>query len=130
MHQSAIVWLSMLTVVMTLGGCHREKKQTLDAKVELAFAPTPPQVGTSKVTLLLKDKSGNPLAGAKVNIEGNMNHAGMKPSFATLTEDAPGHYTGTLEFTMGGDWFVLVTAAMPDGRSIEHKIDVKGVRAR
>jgi hypothetical protein len=30
---------------------------------------------------------------------------------------------------MGGDWVVLVHAALPDGRQVERQFDVKGVRA-
>ncbi len=63
----------------------------------------------------------------RVAIEGNMNHAGMKPSFAELTERGAGVYDGDLEFTMGGDWFILVTATLPDGSQLERKVDVKGV---
>jgi hypothetical protein len=64
-----------------------------------------------------------------VRVEGNMNHAGMRPSFADLHETEPGRYTGTLRFTMGGDWFLLVQATLPDGNQVEQKIDVPGVRS-
>ena len=30
---------------------------------------------------------------------------------------------------MGGDWFILVRAELPDGRSMERKVDVPGVDA-
>jgi hypothetical protein len=56
-----------------------------------------------------------------------MNHAGMVPEFAQAREMAPGRYQGDLEFTMGGDWFILVRAKLPDGRALERKIDVPGV---
>ena len=56
-----------------------------------------------------------------------MNHAGMVPVFADAVEIAPGRYRADLEFTMSGDWFILVRADLPDGRSMERKIDVPGV---
>jgi hypothetical protein len=28
---------------------------------------------------------------------------------------------------MAGDWFVLVRADLPDGRSMEHRVDLPGV---
>jgi hypothetical protein len=31
---------------------------------------------------------------------------------------------------MGGDWFILVNAKLPDGKSVERRIDVPGVKAR
>ena len=45
----------------------------------------------------------------------------------TCSETAPGRYQADLEFTMGGDWFILVRAELLDGRSMERKIDVPGV---
>lgn len=87
-------------------------------------------VGKSELAIDLKTSSGQPIEGAKVRVEGNMNHAGMKPSFADLQESSPGRYSGTLDLTMGGDWFLIVTAQTADGRTIEKIIDVPGVKAQ
>ena len=59
-----------------------------------------------------------------------MNHAGMVPVFADARETAPGRYEATLNFTMAGDWFILVQARLPDGRTVEQAIDVPGVQGR
>lgn len=110
-------------------GCGSADRQASDVQVDIALDPSPPVVGDAQVTLRLTGADGKRLDGAEVRLEGNMNHAGMKPSFANLRETEPGRYAGTLEFTMGGDWFILVTATLPDGRRIEHKTDVPGVDA-
>jgi hypothetical protein len=73
--------------------------------------------------------TSKPVSGARIQLEGNMTHAGMTPVFAEAKEAEPGRYHATLEFTMAGDWVVLVHAALPDGRKIERQFDVKGVRA-
>lgn len=117
------IWLLALAV-----GCGPSAADSSDAQVDLSLDPSPPEVGDVDVLLSLTDASGSPLAGADVRLEGNMNHAGMTPSFADLEEVEPGHYSGTLDFTMGGDWFVLVTAEMPDGTRLERKVDVPGVK--
>lgn len=101
-----------------------------DVTVELAIVPEPPKVGDAEAGVTLKDKDGQPLRGATVKLEGNMNHAGMEPVFADAVEVAPGRYKATLKFTMGGDWFVLVTGALADGRALNRKIDVPGVKSR
>jgi hypothetical protein len=121
--------LSIFTTFMVMGGCRKSEKDVADAKVDLVIAPSPPTVGEAAVALTLAKPDDEPLSGAEVRIEGNMNHAGMKPSFADLKEEAPGRYVGTLDFTMGGDWFVLVSARLPDGGRLERKIDVPGVKA-
>jgi hypothetical protein len=51
----------------------------------------------------------------------------MVPVFATASEVTPGEYRAELEFTMGGDWFILVRADLPDGRSMERMVEVPGV---
>jgi len=93
--------------------------------------PPNPSVGTAQLEVRLVDGAGEPLVGAEVAVEANMNHAGMKPTFADLaeSESRPGLYVGDVEFTMGGDWFLLMEAEMPDGRVVERKLDLSGVRS-
>jgi hypothetical protein len=80
------------------------------------------------VTVTLDDVEGRPIAGAQVELEANMSHAGMVPVFATAREVAPGRYQASLELTMAGDWFFLVDVALPDGRSLTQEIDLPGVQ--
>ena len=123
------VWLACCAAVIC-GGCGPSEQEAPGVQVDLTLEPSPPVVGDADIALKLTDASGAPVEGADVRVEGNMNHAGMKPSFADLKEVEPGRYTGTLDFTMGGDWFLLVTAKTPDGKRVERKIDVEGVKAR
>lgn len=120
--------LCMGLILVCLAGCQQQASDTQDIQVELILKPSPPKVGDADLQLQLTDSSGGVLRGAQVRVEGNMNHAGMKPSFASLQEVEPGRYTGRLTFTMGGDWFLLVTARTRDGRTIERKIDVPRVK--
>ncbi len=119
-------WLGLL-ILLALASCGRGGKDLSDVAVELAIAPEPPQIGPATLTVTLRDASGQPIRGAVVELEGNMNHAGMVPVFAPAFEVEPGLYQAGLEFTMGGDWFILVRADLPDGRSMERKVDVPGV---
>ena len=98
--------------------------------IDLRVSPDPPKVGPATVSLTLTDATGKPATGATLSLEGNMAHAGMKPVFADVREEKEGRYTADLEFTMAGDWFVLVTGKTSDGKAIRKKIDVKGVRSR
>jgi hypothetical protein len=122
-------WLGVGVVLTVCIGCRPAASGTRDVQVDLTVNPSPPLVGDAEVSLTLTDAGGMPLQGADVRLEGNMNHAGMKPSFAELREVEPGRYAGTLQFTMGGDWFILVMAETPDGKTVQRKIDVRGVRS-
>jgi hypothetical protein len=116
-----------LLLLLTLLGCARGMQDLPDVGVDLSIEPDPPQMGPATVTVILTGADGQPVQGAQMEIEGNMSHAGMVPVLAVARETAPGHYQAELEFTMVGDWFMLVRADLADGRSMERKIDVPGV---
>ncbi len=115
--------------LLVMGSCARGGRDLPDVGVALAIEPQPPQLGPATLTVRLTGAGGEPLTEAAVELEGNMSHAGMVPVFADAIEVAPGQYRADLEFTMGGDWFILVRAELADGRSLERQIDVPGVDA-
>jgi hypothetical protein len=120
-------WFLGILLLLVLVSCGRGAKDLPDVGVELSIEPQPPQLGQAIITVALSDAAGQPISGASVELEGNMSHAGMVPVFATATEVMPGEYRAGLEFTMGGDWFILVRADLPDGRSMERNVEVPGV---
>lgn len=125
--------LLLLAVVACalLGVACRLTEPTPDFLFQHDVSPSPPGVGRpATVSLKLIDfLASKPVSGARIRLEGNMTHPGMTPVFAEAKEVEPGRYRATLEFTMAGDWVVLVHAALPDGRKVERQFDVKGVRA-
>lgn len=112
--------------LLGLAACVPASELAEDVDVELAFEPAP-HVGHTLCTIHLTDPTGTPVTGAEVEIEGNMNHAGMVPVFGVGHEAAPGAYEAPLEFTMGGDWFVIVRAELSDGRELEQVLDLPAV---
>ena len=122
----SLITAACLTAMIGALGCRPSPETADDVAVEVTFASRP-CVGTSTCTVRLTDAAGAPLSGALVEIEGNMNHAGMVPVFGTAEESAPGSYRAPLEFTMGGDWFLIVSGELADGRSIESIVDVPAV---
>jgi hypothetical protein len=128
MHNVArtVYHLGLLLLLMLLG-CARGIQDLPEVGVDLFIEPDPPQVGLVTVTVLLTGADGQPIQGAQMEVEGNMSHAGMVPVLALARETTPGRYQAELELTMVGDWFMLVRADLPDGRSMERKIDVPGV---
>ena len=121
--------LLLFVLVLSVAGCRRPNDGDRAVKVELNVEPSPPKVGPARLTLAVKDDQDRPVEGAKLKLEGNMAHAGMKPVFADAKEDRPGRYRAEMEFTMAGDWFVLIDGQLADGRSFHKKIDVKGVKS-
>ena len=124
-----ILTVSLLILVY---GCGKKEVAApeMDVKLQVQFSPNPPVLGENQLEITLTDAAGKPVQLGMIKVEGNMNHAGMKPVFAKLLENNPGKYAGTIEFSMGGDWFLLVTSeASPEGQ-LNKKIDVPGVKAK
>lgn len=112
-------------------GCERGDGSSTDAEdvqIEISVTPDPPQVGPATITVTLTDADGEPITGADLDIEGTMSHAGMEPVLSNTTGDETGQYvTDDFEFTMGGDWIIIVRGELPDGTEIEREIDLAGV---
>jgi hypothetical protein len=125
-----IVRASVVGMAILASGCQKPAGNAAEMRVAFQVAPQPPRVGPATVTLRLTDPQGQPLSGATVKLEGNMSHPGMVPVFASAREREPGQYEASMQFTMGGDWFLLVNATLPDGRKLERKVDVPGVTSR
>lgn len=131
MHQLGVCLVGLLCCgLLVVGGmgCGGAEADERAVEVEWTLRPDPPHVGPTTLTLALVDSAGHPVTGADVSVEGNMAHAGMQPDFVEATERDSGRYTAPMEFTMAGDWFLLVNAVLPDGRAVEHTIEVPGVR--
>ena len=59
-----------------------------------------------------------------------MSHPGMRPIFSEARETEPGRYEAPIEFTMGGDWIILVDITLPEGRKLQRQFEIKGVKAK
>ena len=132
MRTKLLLLITLLAFGALLSGCQRGNsgKDIPEISIDLTILPDPPKVGTATLALNLMNAGDQPISGAKIELEGNMSHAGMTPAFSEATEVEPGRYEAPLEFTMGGDWFILVKVTLPDGRTLERQIDVPGVESQ
>lgn len=119
----------MLALCAACGAGERPPAESL-LTLEVAVSPAPARVGEARLAFELSDARGLPVESASLRVEGTMSHAGMAPEFADAVEVSPGRYEATLEFTMGGDWILLVDATTPDGREHHWRSDVPRVSSR
>jgi hypothetical protein len=120
--------LSLFGVV--IAGCDSTTERHSDISLNWEIEPDPPRVGKSTMHITLTDSTNQLITGAKVELEGNMSHPGMKPVIVTAEENKPGHYSADFEFTMGGDWFFIITSTLSDKRVVEREITISGVRSK
>ena len=109
-------------------GCRKPTETSPSVAIAPEIAPWPARVGAATVTLRISDAGGHAVSGARVTLEADMSHAGMRPEFGEARETAAGRYQGRLAFTMAGDWVVLMHVTLAGGRKLERQMDVKGVR--
>lgn len=114
--------------VLLLFGCRHQSAPTTNLTIAYEVSPLPARVGDVTITIRMKDGGSNePIAGARIKLEGNMSHAGMAPVFADAKEISPGQYRTNMKLSMAGDWYVLVHLTLPDGRELEQEFEIKEV---
>jgi YtkA-like protein len=119
---------AVLLAAICLAECHRPVESTV-VLVEHEITPQPTKVGvTTTIGLRLTGSNGDPVSGARVQVEATMAHPGMPPVFNEAREAGSGKYQTSVEFMMAGDWVVLLHITLADGRQLERQFDVKGVR--
>lgn len=113
-------WVAVL-LLLSLTGCRGEGAPGESGfHLDVAFSPTPPTVGPTRLIITLEDSTGAGVEGAVVAVEGNMTHAGMVPVFDTARAREDGVYAvDEFIFTMAGDWVVTLNATLPDGRRVQ-----------
>jgi hypothetical protein len=121
--------LAALAATSFTSACHRPPPAE-DVSISWTLAPTPPVVGSAVLTLRAVDGAGQPVESAKLRVEGHMSHPGMAPVLATTVERGDGVYEAELQFTMRGDWILLVSGSLPGGAAVQQRIDVPGVGSR
>jgi hypothetical protein len=107
--------------------CRRQSDPLSNLSIAHKVSPQPPHVGQVTITLSVYDASEKPVSGARINLEGNMSHAGMVPVFADAREMEPGRYLSTMELSMAGDWYVIAHVTLSDSRKVDHQFEIKGV---
>lgn len=125
---SASLCLALCAGIL-VAGCRGRPETQSHILIEHEISPQPTRAGAATVTLKLTDIAGRPLSGARLRLEGHMSHPGMAPVLGEALEVEPGRYRAPLEFTMGGDWVILIQLKLPDGREEERQFDVKGVQS-
>jgi hypothetical protein len=117
---------TILAMACAVASCGRAESSIA---VSWSLEPAPPASGRETIAqVTLTDAAGQPVPGARLQIEGHMSHPGMAPITTRLTELADGRYEGRVQFSMAGDWILVVTGELADGTRIDRQLEVAGVR--
>jgi hypothetical protein len=117
-----LLFITGLTVI----GCSRVSREASQQplQIELIEPLFPPGVGKYTMNVRLFDEYDNPVDDAQIAIKADMTHAGMVPILANATHGDKGLYKVPFEWTMGGDWVVVIQATLPDGSVTEETFPI------
>lgn len=127
------ICLFLLIIMLGVSGCGRIQNERFTGtaeelppdvtfELELVDSASLNTAQAAELSISLTQK-GEPVTGATIEVEGNMNHAGMEPVLVGAEEVEPGQYRATVNWTMGGGWFLTARTTLPDGTQIEKVID-------
>lgn len=122
-----IVSLALVWLLVMVSGCARVSQQddSADIQIRLAPIPFPPVIGDSRLVVQIADKSGSPIDDAHMAVKGSMSHAGMAPVLAEVEGGGKeGVYNVPFEWTMAGDWIVIVDVQLADGSRAQERFDI------
>lgn len=119
--------LAALTIA-SVAGCRRAAGEARDVTISWSTTAPPAAGAVTSADVTLRDASARPVHGARLELQAFMPHPGMAPVVATATEGNAGVYRAQLRFTMAGPWTVLVRGSLPDGRTLNQRIDIPDVR--
>ncbi len=104
----------LILLVMALAACRQQPPaNTADLDISLTISPDN-LVGEALAVVTVRDRAGQPVDNARVQVRGDMTHAGMVPVIVETSSSVDGRYELDFNWTMGGDWFVDVTVTLPD----------------
>lgn len=95
-------------------GALGEAVRAADLSVLLANAPAQPIVGVNQLDALILDSAGQPLNNAKVTFDLDMTNMSHGPYIVDAQASGSGHYSGRVNYSMGGPWRVHVTVEPAD----------------
>jgi hypothetical protein len=131
---AVVILACSLATACAAPGCdvHSDRERESNGATSISWTPldpSPPFAGTPLVVrLTLRDREQKPVTGARLQLEGLMSHPGMAPVTVAVTERGNGEYEAPLQFTMAGDWILVVTGELPGGGQINKQIEIDGVR--
>jgi hypothetical protein len=117
----------VVTVLMLAGAIAACQTSPAPA-VSWVLEPVAASDADVRVTVEIRDgAAGPPLSGARLVVEAHMPHPGMPPVVAPMSQTGvSGEYASQLKLTMAGNWTLVLSGTLPDGRRVtsEHKATI------
>ena len=119
-----IIFLMLCLVLVA--ACRQESTPAAEADltINLRVLPTDARVGEAEFLIDITDADGRAVSPERVDVRGDMDHAGMQPVLRDDLQGSNGKYRVAFEWTMAGDWTVTVKLTFADDSVLEETFDV------
>ena len=119
-------FVALMLCLVFVAACRQESTPAAEAglSVNLRVLPTAASVGEAEFLIDVADAEGRPVSPQRVDVRGDMDHAGMQPVLRDDVQGSGGQYRVPFEWTMAGDWTVTVKLSFDDDSSLEKTFEV------
>ena len=118
-----------LIALLLCGAAACGRDAVRDVRLTLVIDPARPAVGSDSTVRVTLDDGRGPMSGARVQVEAHMSHPGMAPLVVQTKETEAGTYTARIPFSMAGEWTLVATGSLPDGRRLVTHVERTDVSA-
>ena len=113
--------IAFTLITLVAAGCRESNgddeitASNVEIGVEVETEAESLSVGEATLVVTVTNEDGDPVTDASIEVRGDMDHAGMVPVIREdITDNEDGVYRIPFEWTMGGDWIVVVEVTLPD----------------
>lgn len=119
-------FIALSLCLVLFAACRQESKPAAEADltIDLRVLPAEASVGEAELIIDVADAEGRAVSPARVDVRGDMDHAGMTPVLRDNVRGSAGQYRVPFEWTMAGDWTVEVKLTFADESSTSKSFDV------
>lgn len=118
--------VAILASCCILIGCSR---RGTEVTVAWTIDPPRPLAGVEIVVQLdVRNSDGAPATGLRLQCAAQMSHPGMAPIISPVVERGPGIYETRLQLSMAGDWVLVASGELPDGRNMTSSFRIPDVQ--
>ena len=118
--------IALLLCLILFGSCRQESTPAAEAELNISLEVEPAEstVGDAELLISVTNADGEPVSPARVDVRGDMSHAGMVPVLRDDVQGEAGRYGVPFEWTMAGDWTVEVTLTFADESSVSKTFEL------
>ncbi len=151
-HKRRLLWTLTIIVLAALGGAfnlpssdptsvnepasensNMPRYRTTGLEVGVMVDPATPKVGKNDLIIELSDPGGNPISGVTIEAFAEMPAMGAMSAMrapADMEETAPGHYEGTMNLSMRGEWPLTIRFQTHQGEPVRMQFDLATDRSQ